>query len=46
MADEEVKNQAADDAQADGYYDDDMESEDLDLSFLDDDEGDERKEKL
>ena len=27
-----------DDAQADGYYDDDMGSEDLDLSFLDQDE--------
>lgn len=35
MADE-VK--PADDAQADGYYDDDMGSEELDLSFLDEDE--------
>jgi hypothetical protein len=46
MADEQATNQAAEDAQADGYYDDDMQSEDLDLSFLDDDEGDERKEQL
>ena len=28
----------AEDAQADGYYDDDMGNEDLDLSFLDQDE--------
>lgn len=28
----------AEDAQADGYYDDDMGSDELDLSFLDDDE--------
>ena len=32
------------DAQADGYYgDDDMSSEDLDLSFLDEDESTEKK---
>lgn len=38
---EEVK--PADDAQADGYYDDDMGSDELDLSFLDEESKDDEK---
>lgn len=36
MAPEDTKTAPTEDTQADGYYDDDMGSEELNLSFLDD----------
>jgi len=39
MADEEEKTPAGQDAEADGYYgEDEMDGEDLDLSFLDEED--------